>query len=100
MNIGIGGAIFLWALMLWPLIVGIAYPAIRKPPVSNLPALAIVCIAVGYGAMVGVGMLINVLEQEVGVSLGLLDIAIPLLTPVVTTHLILIIALANSQKGE
>lgn len=100
MNIGIGGAIFLWALMLWPLIVGIAYPAIRKPPVSNVPALAFASIVVGYGAMVGVGMLIDALEQKAGVNLWLLGIALPLLIPVVTTHLLILAATANSKNVE
>ena len=98
MNIGIGGAMFLWVLMLWPLIVGITYSAVRKPSVSNVPALTFANIVIGYATMFGAAMLNDLIERKVG-NFELLVIILPLLTPLLTTHLFTLFAIANSKQN-
>lgn len=98
MNIGIGGAIFLWVLMLWPLIVGITYSIAQKPSVSNVPALTFSNIVIGYAAMFGAAMLNDLIERKVG-NFELLVIVLLLLTPLLTTHLITRFAIANSKSN-
>lgn len=87
MNIGIGGAILMWVLMLWPLIVGIGYPIARKPPVSNLPGMAFFCIVVGYALMAIAFTLTDAIEQRIG-DLSVLGVVLVLLAPALATHFI------------
>lgn len=79
-----GFAIILWALMLWPLMVGIAYPILWKPRVPTVTAFAFASVVIGYGAMAGALMFVDAIEGD----LGVLGMALPLLAPVLTTHLI------------
>ena len=97
MNIGIGGAILLWVLMLWPFIVGITYPIARKPQVSNLPGLAFLCTVVGYVVMAVVFTLTKAVEKMLG-DLSLLGVMLVLLAPLLVTHLIF--SSATRRHGE
>lgn len=87
MNIGIGGALFMWLLMLWPLIVGLVYPLVRKPQVSNVPALSVLSIVVGYALVAGFFKLAEAAASVVG-DLGHLSVALLLVVPPLATHLI------------
>ncbi len=77
----------MWLLMLWPLIVGVLYPLVRKPKVSNAPALTVLSIVVGYALVAGVFKLSEVTASLVG-DLGLLTVALLLVFPPLATHLI------------
>lgn len=99
MNIGIGGAIFLWVLMLWPLIVGVAYPIARKPRVSNLPGMAILCIVVGYVLMALTFTLTNAIEQSLG-DLSVFPMLVVLFAPVLATHLIFNSAVRRNHGNQ
>ena len=94
MNTGV--AVILWALMLWPLIVGIAYPILWKPRVPTVTAFAFGSVVVGYGAMVGTLMFVDAIEG----GLGVLGVVLPLLAPVLTTHLIFQGARATNDQAQ
>lgn len=98
MNIGIGGAIFLWVLMLWPVLVGIGYLLWFRPRVKNVPALGVACIVIGYTAMIGIMMFTAQFERW-GVNSELLVIVLPLATPIATTHLLSRVALKRSKES-
>lgn len=97
MNISIGGAVMLWVGMLWPVLVSVAYFVVRRPSVSNPPALAFACIVVGYPAMVGLGMLLDVIERRT-FDFGILPVLLSFLAPILTTHLI--VGLSTQQRKE
>ncbi len=80
----------MWVLMLWPLIVGIAYPIARKPRVSNLPGMVFLCIVVGYVLMAIAFTLTKAVEKLLGdlSVLGVLGVFLLLLAPVLATHFI------------
>jgi len=86
----------MWVLMLWPLFVGIVYPIARKPRVSNVPALAVLSIVVGYVAMFGMFKLSEAASQA-PVDLWLLWLALLLITPPLATHLFFS---ANARSDE
>ncbi len=85
----------MWLLMLWPLIVGVVYPVVRKPRVSNAPALAILSIVAGYVLMAGIFKLSEAAEKEVG-ELALLSVALLLAAPPLATHVIF----TNAPRSE
>jgi len=91
-----GFAIILWALMLWPLIVGIAYPILWKPHVPTVSAFVFASVVIGYGAMGGALMLVNAIEG----GLGVLGVVLPLLAPLLTTHLIFQGAKATNDQAQ
>lgn len=78
----------MWLLMLWPLIVSIAYPIARKPRVSNLPGLVFLSIVVGYVLMAIAFTLIKAVEKLLGdlTVLGVLGVLLVLLAPALATH--------------
>jgi hypothetical protein len=92
-------AIILWVLMLWPLIVGIAYPILRKPGVPTVTAFAFASVVVGYGAMAGALMFMDAIEKWNG-GLGVLGVALPLLAPLLSTHLIFQGAKATNDQAQ
>jgi len=94
-----GFAITLWALILWPLIVGIAYPILLKPRVPTITAFAFASVVIGYGAMVGVLMFMDAIEKWNG-ALGALGLALPLLAPLLSTHLIFQGAKATNDQAQ
>lgn len=99
MNIGIGGAIILWVLMLWPLIVGVAYLIARKPRVSNLPGMVFLCIVVGYVLMAIVFTLSEAIEKHFG-DLSVLGTLLVLLAPVLATHFIFSSAVRRNHEMQ
>lgn len=80
MNIGIGGAIFLWFMMLWPILVVLGYYAILRPQTTNAPALAVVSIVVGYSTL----WPLTYFDSGTGWVGGLIYFA----SPPITTHLL------------
>jgi hypothetical protein len=97
MNIGIGGAILLWLLMLWPIIVTVCYYLLLRPQLSNAPATGFASIIVGYAAMLGIMMLTDLFERWV-VEVEMLAVVIPWIAPMVTTHTIAVVA-SMKQKN-
>lgn len=91
-----GFAIILWALMVWPLIVGIAYPILWKPRVPTVTAFAFASVVVGYGAMGGILMFVDAIEG----GLGILGAVLPFLAPLLTTHLIFQGARATNDQAQ
>lgn len=98
MNIGIVGAIFLWVLMLWPILVSIGYLLWCRPRVKNVPALAVASIVIGYAAMVGIMMLADQIERW-GINSELLVLVLPWATPIATTHILTRDASKLSKEG-
>jgi hypothetical protein len=98
MNIGIGGAIFLWVLILWPILVGIGYLLWFRPRVKNVPALGGACIVTGYIVMTGIMMFTAQFERW-GINSELLVMVLPLTTPIATTHFLSRVALKHSKES-
>lgn len=96
MNMGIDGAILLWVLMLWPIIVTVCYYLLLRPRLSNAPATGFASIIVGYTAMLGIMMLTDLFERW-AVDVELLAVAIPWIVPMVTTHTIAMVASKKSK---
>jgi len=96
MNIGVGGAIFLWVLMLWPILVVVVYYLLLRPRMSNAPATGFASIIVGYAAMLGIMMITDLFERW-AVKLELLVMVLPLIVPIVTTHTISLVASKKSK---
>ena len=96
MNIGIGGAIILWVLMLWPILVTVGYYLMLRPQLSNAPATGFASIIVGYAAMLGIMMLTDLFERWV-VKVEILAVVLPWLVPMVTTHAIAVVASKKSK---
>jgi hypothetical protein len=94
MNLDIAGAIFLWILMLWPIIVVIGYYMSFRPQVSNAPALGLISTVIGYFAMIGTMEFVDTFISP-WIDLGLFGGLLYLIVPIVTTHAL---ALVVSKK--
>lgn len=96
MNIGMGAAILLWVLMLWPLIVVVGYTLLFRPQVNNVPALAFVSIVVGYASSFGV---MSLTYERFITNYELLVVLLPWFVPIITTHILARVA-SRKAKGS
>ncbi len=96
MSIGIGGAIFLCVLILWPILVVISYYMLLRQQVFNIAALGLISIVIGYIAMIGSMALIESYVRPTK-GIALLCYLLYLIVPVIIT---LALASEVSQKTE
>lgn len=51
MNIGWAGVVFLWVLLLWPVILAFSYIVWKKEALRSKPKFVLISVAVGYVAL-------------------------------------------------
>lgn len=84
MNLGLGGAMFLWVLMLWPILVVAVYYAVLRPVLANAPALAVLSMVSGYGIIAAIFVIFNRLK----IDAALLSAALVMILPILATHIL------------
>jgi hypothetical protein len=103
MNIGWAGVVFLWVILLWPIILALAYIVWKKEALPNKLRFLLISVPVGYLALFAgnilSGMLLSQFPEATGVpgtgnnpellsTLALVAMAILFVLPALTTFVI------------